>query len=123
MCYGNNVCHLWLIFCERFTYHFLLYLFVVQNPNLQLEFLGYYLAELSLLDYGCVKFLPSMVAASVIFLAKFTIHPKKHPWVSSLNLDFLLSNVMYCEMEVKVVDCAFYRIQACKVTPDISLQI
>ncbi|XP_021759529.1 putative cyclin-A3-1 [Chenopodium quinoa] len=56
-----------------------------KTPNLQLEFLGYYLAELSLLDYGCVKFLPSMVAASVIFLAKFTTQPKKHPWNSSLQ--------------------------------------
>ncbi|GFQ01533.1 putative cyclin-a3-1 [Phtheirospermum japonicum] len=35
------------------------------NLSLQLGFLGCYLAELSLLDYGCVKFLPSLVAASV----------------------------------------------------------
>ncbi|XP_016732839.1 putative cyclin-A3-1 isoform X2 [Gossypium hirsutum] len=48
--------------------------------SLQLEFLGCYLAELSLLDYGCVKFLPSMVAASVIFLTRFIIRPKCHPW-------------------------------------------
>ncbi|KAL2895093.1 putative cyclin-A3-1 [Bienertia sinuspersici] len=57
-----------------------------KNPNLQLEFLGYYLAELSLLDFGCVKFLPSTVAASVVFLAKLTAHPKKHPWSSNLQL-------------------------------------
>ncbi|KAJ9674297.1 hypothetical protein PVL29_023695 [Vitis rotundifolia] len=56
-----------------------------KTPNLQLEFLGYYLAELSLLDYGCVKFLPSMVAASVIFLSRFTLRPKMHPWCSSLQ--------------------------------------
>ncbi|KAE8658853.1 putative cyclin-A3-1 [Hibiscus syriacus] len=48
--------------------------------SLQLEFLGCYLAELSLLDYGCVKFLPSMIAASVMFLASFIIQPKRHPW-------------------------------------------
>ncbi|KAL1564763.1 G2/mitotic-specific cyclin C13-1 [Salvia divinorum] len=48
--------------------------------NLQLEFLAYYLAELSLLDYGCVKFLPSMVAASVMFLARFTLRPEQSPW-------------------------------------------
>lgn len=53
--------------------------------NLQLEFLGYYLAELSLLDYSCVKFLPSLVAASVIFLARFIIQPSKHPWTASLQ--------------------------------------
>ncbi|XVF64139.1 hypothetical protein PTKIN_Ptkin09bG0143700 [Pterospermum kingtungense] len=52
---------------------------------LQLEFLGYYLAELSLLDYGCVKFLPSMIAASVIFLARFILKPKRHPWCSIMQ--------------------------------------
>ncbi|XP_021283658.1 putative cyclin-A3-1 [Herrania umbratica] len=53
--------------------------------SLQLEFLGYYLAELSLLDYGCVKFLPSMVAASVTFLTRFIIQPKRHPWSSAVQ--------------------------------------
>ncbi|XP_022772224.1 putative cyclin-A3-1 [Durio zibethinus] len=53
--------------------------------SLQLEFLGYYLAELSLLDYGCVKFLPSVVAASVIFLTRFVIRPKRHPWSCALQ--------------------------------------
>uniref|UniRef100_A0A2N9J1U0 B-like cyclin n=1 Tax=Fagus sylvatica TaxID=28930 RepID=A0A2N9J1U0_FAGSY len=56
-----------------------------KTPNLQLEFLGYYLAELSLLDYSCVKFLPSLVAASVIFLAKYIIQPKIHPWCPTLQ--------------------------------------
>ncbi|EEF52321.1 putative cyclin-A3-1 [Ricinus communis] len=56
-----------------------------KNLNLQLEFLGYYLAELSLLDYNCVKFLPSLVASSVIFLARFMIKPKMHPWSSTLQ--------------------------------------
>ncbi|KAF2324313.1 hypothetical protein GH714_012270 [Hevea brasiliensis] len=56
-----------------------------KSLNLQLEFLGYYLAELSLLDYNCVKFLPSLVAASVIFLARFIIKPKMHPWTLTLQ--------------------------------------
>ncbi|KAK9946438.1 hypothetical protein M0R45_011904 [Rubus argutus] len=56
-----------------------------KDPGLHFEFLGYYLAELSLLDYNCVKFLPSLVAASVIFLARFIIQPKMHPWTSSLQ--------------------------------------
>ncbi|KAL2346453.1 hypothetical protein Fmac_000453 [Flemingia macrophylla] len=33
--------------------------------SLQFEFMSYYLAELSLLEYYCLKFLPSLVAASV----------------------------------------------------------
>ncbi|KAL2520882.1 Cyclin-A3-2 [Forsythia ovata] len=51
------------------------------TPDLRLEFLGYYLAELSLLDYGCLKFLPSLVGASVVFLSRFTLQPKLCPWV------------------------------------------
>ncbi|KAL8127007.1 G2/mitotic-specific cyclin C13-1-like [Apium graveolens] len=54
-------------------------------PSLKLQFLGYYLAELSLLDYECIKFLPSLVAASVIFMARFTINSKMHPWSSALQ--------------------------------------
>ncbi|XP_062159382.1 putative cyclin-A3-1 [Alnus glutinosa] len=56
-----------------------------KTPNLQLEFLGCCLAELSLLDYKCVKFVPSLVAASVIFLAKFMIQPKLSPWCPTLQ--------------------------------------
>ncbi|KAH7847266.1 hypothetical protein Vadar_023958 [Vaccinium darrowii] len=56
-----------------------------KSPNLKLEFLCYYLSELTLLDYGCVKFLPSLVAASVIFVSRFTIRPKLHPWSLSLQ--------------------------------------
>ncbi|KAL2454199.1 Cyclin-A3-2 [Abeliophyllum distichum] len=55
------------------------------TPDLRLEFLGYYLAELSLLDYGCLKFLPSLVAASVVFLSRFTLQPELCPWNSALE--------------------------------------
>ncbi|KAL2330969.1 hypothetical protein Fmac_018550 [Flemingia macrophylla] len=54
------------------------------TPNLQIAFLSSYLAELSLLDYDCIGFLPSVVAASVVFLARFIISPQAHPWTSSL---------------------------------------
>ncbi|KAF3435508.1 hypothetical protein FNV43_RR22597 [Rhamnella rubrinervis] len=49
------------------------------------EFLGCYLAELSLLDYFCVRFLPSVVAASAIFLSRFTIQPEVHPWSRAMQ--------------------------------------
>ncbi|XP_062158454.1 putative cyclin-A3-1 [Alnus glutinosa] len=58
-----------------------------KTSNLQLEFLGSYLAELSLLEYHCVKFLPSLVAASVMFVARFMIRPKMHPWSSELEIN------------------------------------
>ncbi|KAK4804339.1 hypothetical protein SAY86_004156 [Trapa natans] len=56
-----------------------------QTSDEKLECLSYYLAELSLLDYACVKFLPSMVAASVIFLARYMIYPEVQPWNSALQ--------------------------------------
>ncbi|KAL6527357.1 Cyclin [Orobanche gracilis] len=69
-----------------------------ERLSLQLEFLGYYLAELSLLDYGCVRFLPSLVAASVMFLARFTLQPKKHPWNLALqcNSGYKASDLKEC---------------------------
>ncbi|CAN6329615.1 unnamed protein product [Urochloa humidicola] len=51
-----------------------------KNSILLMEFLGSYLAELSLLDYGCLRFLPSVVAASVMFVARLTIDPDVNPW-------------------------------------------
>ncbi|XP_051124354.1 G2/mitotic-specific cyclin C13-1-like [Andrographis paniculata] len=53
--------------------------------SLQLDHLGCYLSELSLLEYGCLKFLPSMVAASAIFLARFTLQSNLHPWTKDLQ--------------------------------------
>lgn len=66
-----------------------------QTSSAQLEFLGDCLAEFSLLDYSCVKFLPSLVAASVVFLANFILRPNRHPWVriyyqkASLDITFI----------------------------------
>ncbi|KAH1072231.1 hypothetical protein J1N35_024559 [Gossypium stocksii] len=51
----------------------------------ELEFLSCYLAELSLLDYGCLQFLPSIVASAAIFLSRFIIQPNTHPWSKSLQ--------------------------------------
>jgi len=48
---------------------------------LLMEFLGSYLPELSLMDYGCLRFLPSVVAATVMFVARLTIDPDVTPWV------------------------------------------
>ncbi|XP_050364141.1 G2/mitotic-specific cyclin C13-1-like [Argentina anserina] len=55
-----------------------------KTPNLQFEFLVSYLGELSLLDYKCVKFLPSLVASSVIFLARL-MRSNVNPWCSTLQ--------------------------------------
>ncbi|CAJ2660849.1 unnamed protein product [Trifolium pratense] len=50
------------------------------------KFLTEYLGELSLLEYECLKFLPSLVAASITLLAKFIVWPEKRPcWTSALE--------------------------------------
>ncbi|XP_028077926.1 G2/mitotic-specific cyclin C13-1-like [Camellia sinensis] len=46
-----------------------------QIPNLKLEFLGYYLAELSLLENDCVILLPSLVAVDTLLDTIVTTPP------------------------------------------------
>lgn len=55
------------------------------NPNLVLEFLGNYLAELTLTEYSFLGFLPSLVAASAVYLAKLTLDPNASPWDATLQ--------------------------------------
>ncbi|XP_010479122.1 PREDICTED: cyclin-A3-4-like isoform X2 [Camelina sativa] len=55
------------------------------DSQLEIEFLCCYLSELSMLDYTCVKYLPSLLAASAVFLARFIIRPKQHPWNQMLE--------------------------------------
>ncbi|GER32505.1 cyclin A2 [Striga asiatica] len=49
-------------------------------PLAELEFLANYLAELTLTDYSFLKFLPSLIAASAIFLARWTLDQSQNPW-------------------------------------------
>lgn len=72
----------------------LLNLFCLQGPALHLEFLANYVAELSLLEYSLLCNVPSLIAASSIFLAKFILKPAKNPWVCAFNLlDFYESSL------------------------------
>ncbi|KAI7757241.1 hypothetical protein M8C21_023762 [Ambrosia artemisiifolia] len=54
-------------------------------PVVELEYLAKYLAELTLVDYGFLKFLPSLIAASAVFLAKWTLDQLEHPWNPTLE--------------------------------------
>lgn len=112
--------------CSKFWIHLLLFCEIccsdcnvafLQSYNLQLEFLGYYLAELSLLDYECLKFLPSLVAASVIFLSRFTLQPKQHPWVRTHVWDrFRMNQTIFISL-TSVTECYdYYRTQLCSNT-------
>ncbi|TQE10580.1 hypothetical protein C1H46_003818 [Malus baccata] len=54
-------------------------------PCVELELLANYLAELALVEYGFLKFLPSLIAASAVFLAKWTLNQSDHPWNPTLE--------------------------------------
>lgn len=54
-------------------------------PLAELEFLANYLAELALVEYSFLQFLPSRVAASAVFLARWTLNHSEHPWTTTLE--------------------------------------
>ncbi|XP_052310192.1 cyclin-A2-2 isoform X2 [Populus trichocarpa] len=54
-------------------------------PCVELVFLANYLAELTLVEYNFLKFLPSLIAASAVFLARWTLNQSDHPWNSTLE--------------------------------------
>ncbi|KAL0312044.1 UNVERIFIED_CONTAM: Cyclin-A2-1 [Sesamum radiatum] len=54
-------------------------------PSVELEFLANYLAELTLIEYSFLKFLPSVVAASAVFLARWTLDQSEHPWFKCVS--------------------------------------
>ncbi|KAF3517852.1 hypothetical protein DY000_02064167 [Brassica cretica] len=49
--------------------------------SLLFESLASYLSELSLLEYAMLRYPPSLVAASAVFLAQCILHPSRKPWV------------------------------------------
>ncbi|XP_040365204.1 cyclin-A2-2 isoform X2 [Rosa chinensis] len=54
-------------------------------PCVELEFLANYLAELTIVEYGFLKFLPSVIAASAVLLARWTLNQSDHPWNPTLE--------------------------------------
>ena len=73
-------------------------------PTLNLEFLGEFHAELTLLEYGYLPFLPSMIAASAVYMAKLTLDSSTCPWVCSFPLhhvhSVLIEVILYIEMHM-----------------------
>jgi Cyclin, C-terminal domain len=45
--------------------------------------LANYLAELTLVEYSFLKFLPSVIASAAVFLAQWTLEQSTNPWVIS----------------------------------------
>ncbi|KAA8521743.1 hypothetical protein F0562_012416 [Nyssa sinensis] len=59
--------------------------FCYKVPSVELEFLANYLAELTLVEYSFLRFFPSLVAASAVFLARWTLDQSNHPWNPTLE--------------------------------------
>ncbi|XP_009121968.1 cyclin-A2-2 isoform X1 [Brassica rapa] len=56
-----------------------------KSPLIEMEFLANYLAELTLMEYNFLRFLPSLVAASAVFLARWTLDQTEDPWNPTLQ--------------------------------------
>ncbi|KAL6660930.1 hypothetical protein ACP70R_000314 [Stipagrostis hirtigluma subsp. patula] len=78
---------------------------VWKAPSITLGFLANYLAELALVDYGFLRFLPSVVAASAIFLARWTLK-SDHPWNHTLE-----HYTSYKSSDIKICVCALRELQ------------
>ncbi|KAK8951561.1 Cyclin-A2-1 [Platanthera zijinensis] len=53
--------------------------------SLPLGYIANYLSELTLVEYRFLKFLPSVIAASAVFLAIWTLDQPNQPWNSTLE--------------------------------------
>ncbi|KAI7740861.1 hypothetical protein M8C21_006503 [Ambrosia artemisiifolia] len=58
---------------------------VNEAPSMHLECLASYISELSLVEYNMLRYAPSLVAASAIFLARYILFPSQNPWNSTLK--------------------------------------
>lgn len=54
-------------------------------PSPTLGYIANYLAELTLVEYSFLNFLPSVIAASAVFLARWTFDQSDHPWNHTLE--------------------------------------
>ncbi|KAG2325962.1 hypothetical protein Bca52824_008690 [Brassica carinata] len=54
-------------------------------PSVEIEFLANYLTELTLIECQFLKFLPSVKAASAVYLAKWTMNQSSHPWNATME--------------------------------------
>ncbi|MED6149531.1 Cyclin-A2-2 [Stylosanthes scabra] len=70
-------------------------------PCIELEFLANYLAELTLVEYSFLQYLPSLIAASAVFLARWTLNQSEHPWNPTLEH---YTNYKASELETVVLE-------------------
>ncbi|KAF8400732.1 hypothetical protein HHK36_014032 [Tetracentron sinense] len=102
--------------------------------SLELEFLANYLAELTLVEYGFLKFLPSLIAASAVFLARWTLDQSGDPWNPTLEhyttykaSDMKATVLALQDLQLNTHGCSLnsirekYRQQKVLVLPNLSL--
>ncbi|RCV23160.1 hypothetical protein SETIT_4G276600v2 [Setaria italica] len=77
-----------------------------KTPSVTLGFLANYLAELTLVEYGFLKFLPSVVAASAVFLARWTLDQSDLPWNQTLE-----HYTSYKSSDIQLCVCALRELQ------------
>ncbi|CAN6192799.1 unnamed protein product [Urochloa humidicola] len=77
-----------------------------KTPSITLGFVANYLAELTLMDYGFLKFLPSVVAASAVFLARWTLDQSDLPWNQTLE-----HYTSYKSSDIQLCVCALWELQ------------
>ncbi|XP_048443107.1 cyclin-A2-4-like isoform X1 [Pyrus x bretschneideri] len=77
-----------------------------KSPSLELEYLANYLAELTLVDYSFLNFLPSAIAASAVFLSKWTLDQSSHPWNPILE-----HYTLYKPLDLKITVLALQELQ------------
>ncbi|PWA76873.1 Cyclin A/B/D/E [Artemisia annua] len=100
---GPQMCSLRFLLAAQSSY---------KAPVIELEFLANYLAELTLVEYSFRKFLPSLVAASAVFLAKWTIDQDEDPWNATLE-----HYTSYKASELKATVLALQDLQLNDATP------
>ncbi|KAK1438258.1 hypothetical protein QVD17_04064 [Tagetes erecta] len=81
-------------------------------PAIELEFLANYLAELTQTEYSLLKFLPSLIAASAVYLAKWTLDQDEDPWNATLE-----HYTSYKASELKVTVLALQDLQLNNTSP------
>uniref|UniRef100_A0ACD5YLC9 Uncharacterized protein n=1 Tax=Avena sativa TaxID=4498 RepID=A0ACD5YLC9_AVESA len=75
-------------------------------PSVTLGYLANYLAELTLTDYNFLRFLPSVVAASAVFLARWTLDQSDLPWNHTLE-----HYTSYKSSDIQMCVCALRELQ------------
>lgn len=95
----------------------------LQTPSLELECLANYLAELTLVDYGFLNFLPSVIAASAVFLSKWTLDQSSHPWVRIVPSFILFIQVVLKNLLDLLILFSSDRIQHWNIIPRIKHRI